>query len=83
MGSQAIVRVLNQSREYKKRPSEILNISDDYTSFCFDEACMFILSQLDNRDDDGKLIRKPKWNDVNEEITNDNNTQLIGIMSGL
>ena len=36
-----------QSRRFKKLPSEILRIKDEYTSYCFDEACEYILSQLD------------------------------------
>ena len=39
--------ILNQSRRFKKLPSEILRIEDEYTSYCFDEACEYILSQLD------------------------------------
>ena len=38
---------MNQSRRFKKLPSEILRIQDEYTSYCFDEACEYILSQLD------------------------------------
>ena len=38
---------MNQSRRFKKLPSEILRIKDEYTSYCFDEACEYILSQLD------------------------------------
>lgn len=27
---------------YKCKPSEIIHLEDEYTAFCFDEACMFI-----------------------------------------
>lgn len=30
------------------RPSELLSIEDTYTAFCFDEACAYILSELQN-----------------------------------
>lgn len=37
-------------RLYKVRPSELLGISDDpYTAYCFDEACAYMLSQIDNK----------------------------------
>lgn len=29
-------------------PSEILRIKDEYTSFCFDEACMFLVDAIKN-----------------------------------
>lgn len=28
------------------RPSELLGIDDEYTAFCFDEACAFIISKI-------------------------------------
>lgn len=28
------------------RPSELLGIRDTYTAFCFDEACAYIIKQL-------------------------------------
>ena len=34
-------------QRYKRLPSELLHISDPYTSYCFDEACAFIMSKLD------------------------------------
>ena len=31
---------------YPCRPSEIMGIRDNYTAFCFDEACAFIVKQI-------------------------------------
>lgn len=31
---------------YPCRPSEFIGIEDNYTAFCFDEACAFIIKQL-------------------------------------
>ena len=36
------------SKMYCCRPSEILNINDEYTAYCFDEACMFIRAKLES-----------------------------------
>ena len=36
------------ARMYQERPSNILGIDDEYTSFCFDEACAYIMSKIDN-----------------------------------
>lgn len=30
------------------KPSEILKISDDYTAYCFDEACYYISVKIKN-----------------------------------
>lgn len=35
------------SRLYNCRPSDVMNITDDYTAFCFDEACAYIRIKLD------------------------------------
>jgi hypothetical protein len=37
------------------RPSELLEIEDAYTAFCFDEACAYIMQKLK---DGEKPIRK-------------------------
>ena len=31
---------------YQCRPSQLVDIEDAYTSFCFDEACFYIIQQL-------------------------------------
>ncbi|HDX7060949.1 TPA: hypothetical protein ACMVDC_000600 [Clostridioides difficile] len=49
---------------YNKMPSEILRIKDEYTSFCFDEACMFLVDAIKNdkklkfENDEKKTIAK-------------------------
>lgn len=30
------------------RPSELLEIDDAYTAFCFDEACAFVIKKLED-----------------------------------
>lgn len=76
------MRVINQSQRYKLRPSEILNIDDDYTAFCLDEACMFIISMLEETDKDDKQVNRPKWaEEETEEVTN--NDSLIEALKGL
>lgn len=32
---------------YNIRPSEVLYIKDEYTAYCFDEACAFIRMKLE------------------------------------
>lgn len=41
------------------RPSQLIDIPDSYTAFCFDEACAYIISEMKNE----KEIRK----DLGEE----------------
>lgn len=36
------------SRLYQKTPSELLGLSDEYTSYCLNEACAYIISKIDN-----------------------------------
>lgn len=38
------------SRAYKVRPSSLLGLENDaYTAYCFDEACLYIINQIDNK----------------------------------
>ena len=41
------------AKEYNQKPSKIINIENDYIAYCFDEACIFLLSALK----DGKKLK--------------------------
>lgn len=30
------------------RPSDLIGIKDEYTAFCFDEVCAYIISEINN-----------------------------------
>ena len=47
MSSPHIVSVLAQAQRYKILPSEVMNLTDEYTAFCFNEACALIMTHLD------------------------------------
>ena len=40
------------------RPSDLMEIEDAYTAFCFDEACAYILAEL--QDDKEPVIQSGK-----------------------
>lgn len=56
------MRIINQALKFNKLPSEILRIDDEYTAFCFDEACLYIINQLENK-------KKPHFKD--EKVDSD------------
>lgn len=31
------------------RPSEIICVEDEYTAYCFDEACLYIMTMLEQK----------------------------------
>lgn len=43
--------VLAQSQRFGMLPSQIMRIDDEYTAYCFDEACALIMSKLDNKEE--------------------------------
>lgn len=48
------------SQMFRVRPSQVLNLEDEYTAFCFDEACANIIAHLQDGDspvwiEDGKV----------------------------
>ncbi len=48
------------------RPSDLMSIEDDYLAFCFDEACAFIITEMEKgkkpipRKDKGKSKQEKK-----------------------
>ena len=48
MQSRKVTSVIAQAKLYNIRPSEVLFIEDEYTAYCFDEACALIRIKLEN-----------------------------------
>lgn len=38
------------SKHFNQRPSQIINLTNEYEAFCFDEACSYILNELSKED---------------------------------
>lgn len=61
------------SRRYKIRPSEILDINDSYTAYCFDEACDYLIEELSKENPPD-----PKWiDDVEKNKGKSTNSKTI------
>lgn len=45
------MNVLSMARLYNKRPSELIGLYDEYESYCFDEACAFIIGKLEKKEE--------------------------------
>lgn len=64
------------SKLYHKRPSEIIFLKDEYTSYCFDEACAYITSRIRDKEkpifekNEGKNIEKPHYSSPSEMYAN-------------
>lgn len=50
------MRIINQATRFHKLPSEIARIHNEYEAFCFDEACDYIIAQLEDK-------KTPRWRD--------------------
>lgn len=46
--SRQIEPVIAMSRLYNCRPSDVINIEDEYTAYCFNEACALIIIRMQN-----------------------------------
>lgn len=42
------MEIINLSKLYRVRPSELVGLEEPYEKFCFDEACAFIALQIEN-----------------------------------
>lgn len=65
-----MAQVIIMAKHYKKSPSEILNIENDYLAYCFDEAALFLETQSTN--EKGELnFDKIKWKDNKKKSNKD------------
>lgn len=48
---------------YKELPSNLLGIEDAYTSYCFNEACYYIISRIEKGDEP---VFKVKYNSFSD-----------------
>lgn len=39
--------LVSMAKLYRCRPSELMATTDEYTAFCLDEACAYILAQVE------------------------------------
>lgn len=58
--SSKVQTVLYVSKRYNQLPSAVMHIEDDYTAFCFDEACAEIIARIEAGE-------KPIWEDSKQE----------------
>lgn len=58
------------AKHYRKRPSEILNIDNDFLAYCFDEVALFL--EAEATDEKGKVNwSKIKWADDKKKTNKD------------
>lgn len=63
--SRDIVSFLGVVEKFGGRPSEVIGVVDDeYTAYCFDEACLYILNMLNDN-------KKPMFDDDKEQQKSD------------
>lgn len=56
-----MAQVIIMSKHYQKRPSEILNVGNDYLAYCFDEAALLL--ECEATDKKGNINwNRIRWN---------------------
>lgn len=66
-----MTQIIEMAKYYQKKPSEIVNIDDEYIAYCFDEVCYFYISEA--MDDKGKINwNKIKWDSDIKKGNNSN-----------
>lgn len=59
VGSPRILSLIDIARRCGQRPSSIAGVDDDYTAFCFDEACTYILSRIEQGEEPEFDLNEP------------------------
>jgi hypothetical protein len=69
------------SKRYHQRPSQLLNLTNDYEAFCFDEACAYIMGKLEEKEQPKFKIDYSSSNSYNNDdiinFFNENNNKLV------
>lgn len=52
MKSQKLLNIISISEQFKCLPSDVISIPKDdaYTRYCFDEACLYFLRRIENKE---------------------------------
>jgi hypothetical protein len=53
---------------YKCRPSSILSIEEEYTKYCFDEACAYIIAMMEKGETPVFVKEHKSFSDLYKEI---------------
>jgi hypothetical protein len=65
-----MAQVIIMAKHYRKRPSEILNIDNDYLAYIFDEVALFL--EVEATDEKGNTNwNKIKWKDDKKKTNKD------------
>lgn len=64
-----MLNVIATARKFKKLPSEVICCEDEYTAYCFDEACSYILSRIEQGEEPRFSVRRKSFKDVYKAYT--------------
>lgn len=68
--TKGMASLIMMSKEYQKRPSEIMGLSNDYAAYCFDEVALFLRYQATDKEGNIKWNRI-KWKDEKAKTNKD------------
>lgn len=60
--------MLGMATNYNCRPSTLLDITDSYTAFCFDEACTYIKEMIKKGEEPVFEKRYKSFTDMYKEV---------------
>ncbi len=70
-----MAQIIMMAKEYREKPSSLMDIEDPFTAYCFDEVCYMYYGKA--LDDKGRL----KWNLISwDDKKKGNNEDLINFI---
>ena len=69
MRSKKILNVLGLANVYRCRPSSLLDITDPYTAYCFDEACAYITRKMEEGEEPSFRLKFSSFKDLYKHYT--------------
>lgn len=75
MSSPQIIDIICMSEQYKKRPSEIVFINEEYAAYCFDQVCLYLLNYCTDTKTGEINFKKLRFKNTNKSKINKTNNK--------
>ena len=65
--SHSIIAIINMSQQYRCKPSDIMHLAE-YSAYCFDEACAFIISKMNDGEVPRFKVKMENFSDIYKNL---------------
>ena len=68
MTTKRILNIIALAKKYSKLPSELIHVCDEYTAFCFDEACAIIANRIESGEEPQFVVKYRSFTELYDDV---------------